>query len=171
MKHVFMLWVALGLLAPLAGSAQVMPTTVTDADIAKQASIQRAMLTVIGELQNNFEKYKGALLKKNADGSTYYAVKDLDMGTPTQYIMVNPQGISVYIAVFSESKSDTLLPFLGSAAFKGLNNDEAGLFVKQIDTGTAKGMLKYMLTFEGLHPASFMFDVVKIQGTLVVGNQ
>jgi len=170
MKYAFILWIALGLLAPAAGSAQSMPTNFTDADIAKEATIEASMLKVIGELQNNFEKYKGVLLKKTDEGNSYYAVKDLDMGTPAQYIMVNTQGISVYVAVFSPNKLDTKLPFLGSAAFKGLDK-KSGLVVNEIDTDVSKGMLKYALSFEGLHPAVFLFDMLKIQGTFVVGNQ
>jgi hypothetical protein len=170
MKYAIVLLMALGILTPAASSAQSMPTAFTDSDFYKEAAIQGAMLKVIGELQNNFEKYKGELLKKNADGNSYYAVKDLDMGTPAQYIMVNAQGVSVYIAVFSPNKLDTKLPFLGSAAFKGLDK-QYGFEVRQIDTDPAKGLYKYTLRFDTLHPASFIMDVLKIQGTLVIGNQ
>ena len=170
MKYAIFLLMALGTLTPVASRAQSMANTFTDSDMAKIVAIQGAMLKVIGELQNNFVKYKGELLKKNADGNSYYAVKDLDMGTPTQYIMVNDQGISVYIAVFSAKNLDTKLPLFASAAFSGLDK-KYGFAVTQIYDQQAKGILKYSLTFETLRPATYLMDVVKIQGTLVVGNQ
>jgi hypothetical protein len=169
MKYAIFLLMALGLLTPAASRAQTAPPAFTDSDLAKIVAIQGAMLKVIGELPNNFEKYKGALLKKTDDGKSYYAVKDLDMGTPTQYIMVNADGVSVYIAVFSVKNSDIKPPFFASAAFTDLDKKN-GFVITKSDAGQANGILKYALTFDTLHPALYLMDVVKIQGTLVVGN-
>ena len=170
MKYVLVFLIALGAAAPLASCAQNMPTEITKSDLAKQLAIQKAMLKVIGGLANNFADFKGDLLKTADDGSTYYTVKNLDMETPTQYIMVNPRGIPVYIAVFSADNLDIKLPLLSSAAFKGLDKQN-GLAVNQTDSEQGKQVVKYTLSFENLHPATFLLDVVKIQGTLVVANQ
>jgi len=170
MKYAIFLLVAFGILTPVAGRAQGDAASFTSADMTKVVAIQDAMLKVIGEIQNNFEKFKGDFLKKSAEGNSYYAVKDLDMETSTQYIMVNAKGVSVYIAIFSPNKLDTKLPFFGVAAFSGLDN-KYGFTVKKEDTDKTNGMLKYSLKFGSLQPASFMLDVVKIQGTLIVANQ
>jgi len=170
MKYAFFLLIALGLLSPVASQAQYKSPDFTDADLAKIVAIQGAMLKVIGEIPNNFEKYKGALLKKTEDGKSYYTVKDLDMGTPTQYIMVTAEGVSVYIAVFAAKNLDTKLPFFASAAFTDIGKKN-GFEVTQDYDQQAKGILKYAMRFETLHPASYLMDVVKIQGTLIVGNQ
>ncbi len=143
-------------------------------DATKSLDMARNMIKVALGITDDFVKYKGDFLQKDDKGNSYYAVKDLDIGTNSQYVIIRANGGSTYAAIFEPKDADDKTPTLAFAAFTGgiitvrANSD---INVVNDPAGTQGSTLKYFMMAKDIKIASFTFDTSTKSGTLLVAIQ
>ncbi len=172
MKKAHLLIAALCLLIlPFCSTAQTSDAT---AQAEKSLNIARNILKAAFGLTNDFSNFKGDFLQKDESGNSYYSVKDLEIGTSSQYVIMRANGAYTYAAIFEPKDENDNTPTLAFAAFTGgiiTIRQNSDINVIEDPAGTQGSTLKYFLTAKDIKIASFTFDTSKKSGTLLVAVQ
>jgi len=169
--HLFIAALCL-LLLPLCSIAQT-------ADVAAQQTefslnIARNILKAATGLSNDFADFKGDFLQKDDSGNSYYTVKDLEIGTSSQYVIMRANGAYTYAAIFKPKDDDDKTPILAFTAFTGgimTIRQNTDIRVVEDSAGTQGSTIKYFLMAKDIKIASFSFDTGTKSGTLLVAIQ
>ena len=175
MKRSLLLLVTFCALAvPFFSNAQTSDGSTSAEMATKSLDMARNILKIAMGLTDDFAAYKGDFLQKDDSGNSYYAVKDFEIGTNSQYVIIRANGGSTYAAIFDPKDENDQTPTLAFAAFTGgiitirKNND---ISVEQDAAASTGSTLKYYLKAKDIKIASFTFDVSKKSGTLLVAIQ
>lgn len=159
------------LFAPVLSKAQSAPAS--QEDVTKSLEIARNIIKASTGLADDFVNYKGEFLQKDGSDNAYYTVKDIDVGTSTQYVVVRAKGGTIFAAIYTGKDKQDKGPILAFTAFTGgvitlRKNSDLSIVA---DDAPAKGTLKYYLKIKDTKIASFTYDVEANKGTLLVAVQ
>jgi hypothetical protein len=172
MKKTFILIVACALLVPLISNAQAPQITASDTEFS--LNIARNILKAATGLANDFADFKGDFLQKDGSNNSYYMVKDIDIGTSSQYVVVRANGAVTYAAVFDPKDENDKTPLLAFTAFTGgiiAIRPNTDITVEEDSAASQGSTLKYYLKAKDIKIASFTFDTGTKSGTLLVAVQ
>ena len=145
-----------------------------DPTVTKSLDIARNMIMAVSGLADDFKKYKGDFLMKDKSENAYYMIKDIDLGTDLQYVIVKPKGTTVIAAIYKNKSKDDKTVSMAFAAFTGgittLTNGKDFTIVRDEAT-TNDGALKYFLKLKDTKIAAFSYDAKANEGTLLVAVQ
>ncbi len=177
MKRTFILIITLtAMLFPVFSNAQSVPVkTNTDADAAKGLDIANTMMKATLGLGDDFVKYKGDFLQKDASENSYYTVKELDMGASSQYVIVRKNGVSMFVSTFKGTDKEDKTPGIALTTFIGgiktVSNNKDIVIIPDVSNNQSNDVIKYFLTVKDRKIASFTFNTVKNEGRMVVAFQ
>ncbi len=160
------------LLLPFCCSAQTSDSPADQAEFS--LNIARNMLKAAGGLANDFVNFKGDFLQKDNSGNSYYAAKDIEIGTSSQYVILRSNGAYTYAAIFEPKDDNDKTPVLAFTAFTGgimTIRQNTDISVVNDPVGTQGSTLKYYLMAKDMKIASFTFDTTTKSGTLLVAIQ
>jgi len=173
MKRSHILIAALCLLMlPFISNAQASSSPAEDTQLS--LDIARNILKAARGLANDFADFKGDFLQKDDSGNSYYTVKDIEIGTSRQYVIMRANGAYTYAAIFEPKDDNDKTPTLAFTAFTGgirIIQDNPDVTIVQDTEGTQGSKLKYFLKAKDIKIASFTFDVGTKSGTLLVAIQ
>jgi hypothetical protein len=173
---IILLALASVLIIPSVSKAQgtvVASTTTANPDVTLSLDIARNMLKAAKGITNNFADFKGDFLQKDGSGNSYYMVKDLNMNTETQFVVLRHGGDYTYAAVYKAKDDSDKIPVLAFTAFTGgITTLTDGNFSVVKDSATQPAnTLKYFLAIKGNKIASYSFNVDTKEGTFIVAIQ
>jgi hypothetical protein len=160
------------LILPLYSTAQ--GSDVSAAQTEFSLNIAKNILKAAGGLANDFANFKGDFLQKDGSGNSYYSVKDIEIGTSSQYVIMRANGAYTYAAIFEPKDDSDKTPILAFTAFTGgiiTVRQNTDINVVQDSAGSQGTTLKYFLMAKDIKIASFTFDTGTKSGTLLVAIQ
>jgi len=173
MKKAHILIAALCLLIiPLCSTAQGSDVSAEQTEFS--LNIARNILKAAGGLTDDFASFKGDFLQKDGSGNSYYSVKDIEIGTSSQYVIMRANGAYTYAAIFEPKDDSDKTPILAFTAFTGgimTIRQNSDITVVSDPAGTQGSTLKYFLMAKDIKIASFSFDTSTKSGTLLVAIQ
>ncbi len=144
-----------------------------NSDAAKSLEVARNMVLAVSGLADDFKKYKDDFIKKDESGNAYYLIKDLQLGTDAQYVIVKPNGTTVIAAIYTGANKEDKSVAMAFAAFTGGIITLTGTkdFSVDADKSSDKNTLKYFLKLKDTNVASFSYSPNDNEGLLLIAVQ
>ncbi len=147
---------------------------VSNAEVTRSLDMAKNMIKATTGLSDDFKNFKGDFVTKDKSDNSYFAAKDIDLGTESQYIVVKPSGTVLLAATYSPKNQNDKTPVMAFTAFTGGISTIAGgsdFSIEQDKSSSDTRSLRFFLMFKTLKVASFTFNTESKEGTLIVSVQ